>query len=277
MGYEAFTCHTIIDAPISAALVPACQRKLWIDRDRIVYLLFSPQGTLIQCRLYENTSLVGDDVFMRLVLEKEALFETPFMGCEVFWGGEAAVLMPAELHDNLQELRMMRIHVNADMGPEGLRRQAIEQHNAMLVFDIPEVITHMLEHYVRYYVLHHIWEPLIRSSDHLAQTVHSHLLMLVGQKEVSIVAQAKGQLQFCQRFPALARTDMLYYLQSVRKVTGLAATAPVFAVGQLGTPFPEQEALHSYLPTLAVPTLPLALPPDQAADIPHWQFSFLGQ
>lgn len=277
MGYAPFTCQTYLDAPIAPSLIPTCYRKLWMHEGQIVYLLFSPSQELLQCRIYESTGMVGAEVFMRLVLEKEALFEAPFMGCQVFWGGAASLLMPNELHDNLQELRLMRLHVDQDLGPERLRRQPVNSHNATLVFDVPEVVDHMLEHYVKYYELHHVLEPLIRSSDSMLQIAPSHILLLLSRKEVSVIVRKNKVLMLCQRYKTNARTDVLYYVQAIRRVVGLANDCAVFALGQIGIPFPEAEPLHHHIPGLKVPVLPLTLSDSTDAALPHWAFSFVAQ
>lgn len=277
MGYSPFSCSVHLDAPVAASLIPTCRRKLWLNEGKIIYLLFSPEDKLVQCRQYDSTGMVGSEVFTRLVLEKEALFEVPFMGCEVYWGGSSTVLMPSELHSNLQELRMMRIHVDGDLGAERLRRQPITQHAATLVFELPEAIRHMLEHYVRYYELHHMIEPLIRSSDQLLNISKTHLLLLLGQETVHIIARKDGQLMLCQQYKARTRADVLYYSQAIRQVTGIADHFPVYALGEIGIPFPEAEPLHQFLPRLTVPILPLQLGGQADVVLPHWTFSFLAQ
>jgi hypothetical protein len=271
-----YASTTHLPPTLGASQFPACRLSLLIHPERICYVLTSPGEELAACREFANRGQISPELFLRFVLEKEAIFREAFGEIVVYSAAPEFSLLPGHWQDPASLLRLARLMLDDTALPEELRCHALPGEAAALLFLAAPGLQHLLDRYLSAYRLSHLAAPLLRLARELGRQHPSLLLLHVSPSHVMALALRGGQLSLCNAFPWRVPADMAYFAQSVRKVCGLdLPDVPVFAVGELEEASPD--ALALWLPGLRRPEfLALAAGAD-LREAPWWRFAFLAQ
>lgn len=271
-----YASFTHLPLTLGAAQFPACRLSLLIHPERIYYVLTSPGEELAASREFVNRGQISPELFLRFVLEKEAIFRESFGEIVVYSAAPEFSLLPGQWEDPAPLLRLARLLLDDTALQEELRCHALPGESAALLFLAAPGLQHLLARYLNAYRLSHVAAPLLRLARELGRQSPSLLLLHVSSSHVMALALRGGQLSLCNAFPWRAPSDIAYFAQSVRKVCGLdLPDVPLYAVGELEEV--SSEALAAWLPGLRRPEfLSLAAGAD-LREAPWWRFAFLAQ
>lgn len=268
--------HTIvhIGTGIKESLIATCSLVIFLQKDRIYYLLISPQSEVVLCKECVNIRDISEEMFFRFVLERETLLTSPFLECKVYISHSDITLIPNEFWKKELELPLCQLMMSEHLENEEIYSTAIDQASARVLFTIPSGLIHLLDRYIRHYELSHIAVPMVEEAYRLSRKDRSLIMFLVLNHRFAIVAMRDGNLQLCNVYPYHTVSDMLYYIQVARETTGLTQSGvPVFCIGEMKPDAEEQQGLWQLIPGLSFPEPPHQM--SENGEISWWKFSFL--
>ncbi|RMG23173.1 MAG: DUF3822 family protein [Bacteroidetes bacterium] len=264
-----FDTHTYI-APVPHA---HAQREvsLFVKDSGVVLFVQDESGTIIDCRKFYNKDQLALEIFLRLLFEKEPGLKSASHSCRVLTGQSVFALAPADYLPARRMLDFARLVLEEAIFEEELVQYPIPELKAQLLFSVPYSIRHIIQSYLPQARLGHIAEVLIPLSLELCP--QRGIVMLIYDQQVLIAARAGGQLQLINRFQFMAHADILYFLQSVRKVTHLEdKEVPVYVMGDLEG---KMKTLKQYMDHIQVPQNLSQQLPGSKLEVPYWEFAFL--
>ena len=269
---------TLVHVPVSVTPVrlPLCRLHLLILAQRVYAVLEGTGGEVAACKEYRNDQGLGQESFLRLLLEQESWLRGPFLGSEVYWGSQAFTLVPEACWDERQALALGRALLDDLLLPSELATGILPLPAGRVLFALPPGIRHLLKQYLWDYTLTHLAAPLIRlamTSDRRAE----HLMCLLWiDTGILVAVRQGGALHLCNGYPCHSPEDAVYYLQAVREVCGLQAISmPLLAGGEWEPESPEVHGLRRWLPDIRVPETWSYRGRQDLSATPYWKYAFL--
>ncbi len=274
-----FKTITYLDSP-AAAQPPGGQRLVLVPQEnRISYAVLAGDGTVARAKSFLNESNLASSVFFRMVLEREALRQQAFGAYAVLSASPQFALIPnEELRPGREDAyRYTRILIDESVFKQEVACIGLPDMESSLVFVAPLPVRYLWDEYLPAYELGHVVVPLITMARQLGQQAPSHLLIQLFDTTAIIAACQEGRMVFCNAFRFRAEMDIVYFLHSVREVTGLSDDAlPVYAVGEFDREGQAYAHLQTYIPQLRIPDfLQEKALGAQAGDSPFWKFGLL--
>lgn len=263
--------------PTPSSLWPTYQHVLYLLPGQAYSLLLDDAGRPAGCTHYRNPGALSEDLFLRFLFEQEATLRQPYLRYEVLIGDVPFVLLPDALPSQGQELALARTLLDDAILPGELHRSPCPPEGACALFALLPARQHLLDHYLPSYELDHLSTACIRTAHRLAdQTGHALTLTLSG-RQVIITALAEGRLQLCNGYPYAEPLEAIYFMQSVRQITGLdQRELTCYVMGETNPADHQPSSLWHHLPGLQTPPLPGLLGIELPEKVPHWRFLFLG-
>jgi len=242
-----------------------------------VYSLFiAPHNQLGGCVAYTNPGHLSQEIFLRLLFEKEPVLAQPYLNYEVVIGEPPFLLIPEALRSPAHHLAMARLGIDDAVLAEELHTAPSLTDDLYALFGMPAHLRYVLDHYVVHYQLSHVALYAIQTAHRLATDEGNTLLLTALPGRVIITALREGKLQLCNSYRCSSALEQIYFLQSVRRVTGLsAAHCLIYAQGEVAPRSEDPEGLFRQLPGLHLPPPQLLTQRDLPDEAHPWRYAFL--
>ncbi|TAE47333.1 MAG: DUF3822 family protein [Bacteroidetes bacterium] len=275
MNSPPFTIRTHLPLTLAAGHLPTCRLLLYLQPDRVYYLLQSPREELAACREFHNSSQISPELFLRFVFEKEQLLCGTFLETRVFVSTPLVSLIPDTYRDPEQHLRLSRLLLDDTALPEEVFTRRIPGEEAQALFMASPSLLHLLKHYLRSYTLSHVCIPVLQMARQLGRTNRSLLMLHLTDEALLAVALREGQIRLCSAYTCRSVADQLYFVQMARKISLMEdILAPLFICGESGND-PLSGEIATAFPGLQLPEY---LSRSTGADLsaaPYWKYAFL--
>lgn len=249
------------------------------QENRISYLVRSEAGTAVISKSFLNEKNLASSVFFRMVLEREALHQQAFASHTILSATAQFVLVPnEELRPGYDDAyHYTRILLDESAFRQEVNATELPGLEARALFVVPLPVRYLWDEYLPSYKLGHVVAPLLDLARQLSAEAPSHLLLQLFDNMVVIVACDVGKVTFCNSFRFRAEMDIVYFLNSVREVTGLADDGlPVYTIGEFDQQGQAFHNLQTYVPQLQIPGfLKEKVLGSGGADSPFWKFGLL--
>ncbi|MDX2250576.1 MAG: DUF3822 family protein [Bacteroidia bacterium] len=266
---------THIPQNIRESLLATCQLVVFLQSSRVYYLLIAPSGEIVLCRECINSRRFSQEMFLRFVLEKDKLLSTPFLSCRIYTSSHLFTFFPGDLWETREKGLIARASLSDQMDDKEIFIHESKTLNSQLICFLPPGIPHLLDRYIRHYSLSHIG-MLMAETTVIACPNEVMISALVMDDYILISAVKKNQLLLCNSYHHHSPSDMVYFIQTVREVTGLVQNnVPIYVMGELGEKITREGGLWEYLPDLNVPDTDSPFYAPGIAESQWWKFSFL--
>lgn len=274
-----FKTITYLDLP-DARHAPGEQRLVLVPQEnRISYAVLAADGRVIASQSFLNEKGLASSVFFRMVLERGELRHQKFASQCILSANPQFALVPNEALRPEQDdpYHYARILLDESVFKQEVARVELPGTASSLLFVVPLPLRYLWDEYLPDYELKHVAVPLVAMSHQLRLQSSSHFLLQLFDTMAIIVACNAGQITFCNAFRFRAEMDIVYFLHSVREVTGIADDSlPVYVVGEFDREGQAYYNLQTYIPQLRIPAFweEKALA-SEVADAPFWKFGLL--
>lgn len=272
MQQSSFKTKYFLDLPIEHTTFQELKAVLFVKEEGATLVLLSLENELLSCRTFMNADELAEDIFLRLLFEKEKILTQNFNTFSILASHSNFALAPISSVPQRQLLHYARLMLDEGLFEEEFVYNKIAELEAWVVFSSPSARQHIIQEYVSAAEYGHVCEAMIRFSQ-VIEEKDFVLLQLYDQMAI-IIAYRDGMLQLCNLFKFRASADLLYFLHSVRKASQLEEEdIPIFIMGDLEG---RMSDLKAHLPHIKVPTaLTQRLSSPHAQSMPYWEFAFL--
>jgi len=270
------TRQSLWAVPLRESLLPTCRQVLYLLPGCMYRLLFAPTGELAQAHVYQKGGQLSEDLFLRLLLEREKELTDTFLTVEVVIGYGKHILIPDEHFEEQYILGLARTMLDDAVLPEELYTTPVPTEQAKILSLLPNSARYVLGHYLPQSEIRHVSRFLVEWSDRLPTQEGNSLLLLLGRGEGIIVARKEGQLALCNSYPMQTPVEVLYFVQAVLEATGMKdQNVARYVMGETDGENLGGESIWSYLEDWQIPgpdILGMELPQH---DAPYWLMGFL--
>lgn len=275
MNHAPFKQITHIPLAIRDSLTATCQLVIFIQTSRMYYLLLASSGDVVFCREYLNSEGFSQEMFLRFVLEKDKFLSEPFLQCRVYTSSPLFTFFP----DKWWDVEKKRVIAHATLSDQLENREIMVRESkileARILFSIGPGMIHLLDRYIRHYSLSHIG-LLMAEMTVEACAEQAIISILVMDDYVLISAVKRKQLLLCNSYQYRSDSDIVYFIQTVREVTGLTqSTVPICIMGELGAKITREGSIWEYLSEVNIPDPTSPFFVSETAGTQWWKFSFL--
>jgi hypothetical protein len=266
----------LVPWPTPASFWPTYHHRLYLLAGTVYSLLLNEGQKPLGVTCYRNRSRLSQDVFLRFLFEQEPSLTQPYLSRDVVLGEGPFFLLPTQLCQSENLLPLARTLLDDALLPNELQLSVCPQTEAYAVFTLSPRLKHVLDRSLGDYELQHLSSHLIRSTHRLADQIGQALTLTLLGQQVLITALRDGQLQLCNSYAYQEPLEAVYFLQTVRHVTGLTQKDfTCYAMGETNPSNLDPASIWHHLPGLQVPPLPGLLDISVPVNCPHWQFLFL--
>ncbi|MEZ4772250.1 MAG: DUF3822 family protein [Bacteroidia bacterium] len=275
MNRTPFEQITHIPQDIRDSLIATCHLVVFVQTSRIYYLLLSPSGEVVLCRECINSDGFSQEMFLRFVLEKDKLLSEPFLNCRIYISSPLFTFVPDKWWDAGKKGLLARATLSDQLEDGEIITCESKTLRASLLYSLRPGIPHLLDRYIRHYSLSHIG-LLMAETTIQACADHAMISVLVMDDYVLISAVKKKQLLLCNSYQYRSASDMVYFIQTVKEVTGLMqSNIPVCIMGELGEKITREGGIWEYLTDINIPGPESPFFVSETAGTQWWKFSFL--
>ena len=270
------TRQVLWSTPIRESLLPTCRHVIYLLPGRMYRLLFSPTGEPIQVHRYQKGAQLSEDLFLRLLLEREKELTDTFLSVEVVLGTGKHLLVPAAHYDEEFALGITRNMLDDTALAEEIYTTSIPSEEALILALWPASTRYVLEHYLPQAEKRHVGRYLIEWTDRFPTEEGNCILLLLGMGEATLVARKEGQLVLCNTYPVQSSLEVLYYAQAVKKATGLTdRPLSCYVMGETDVDFFQGESIWAQLEDWQIPSPEILGIELSQPDVPYWLTGFL--
>lgn len=277
MIYQAFQSYIHVPLSISGSLLPLCDLAIYLLERKLYYVLQSPSGEIVSCKEYRLLDQrMGQNMFLRLVFEREPILLKDYANCEVFLAEPPFTLIPQKYGSETDHLLLARIMLDDWAFEEDLvLRKLSDQQTGSVLFLQTLNLQDTLHAYLPYFTLTHIVQAGVGLAERLTQEHQDHITLIMQANQVIVLAMKEGKLQLCNYYAWQAPLDIVYFVEAVREVCQLKSPdVPVFICGELEVESEVSQAIWRYIPGLRFPT---SLRSTRFDNHHYWKYAFLAQ
>ncbi|MEM6348072.1 MAG: DUF3822 family protein, partial [Bacteroidota bacterium] len=277
MIYQAFQSYIHVPLSISGSMLPLCDLSIYLQARKLYYLLQSPVGEIVSCKEYRLLDQrMGQNMFLRLVFEREPILQQAFASCEVFLAEPPFTLLPQKYRSETENLLLARVILDDWAFAEDIvLRNVSDQQSVSVLFLQTQNLHDTLHAYLPYFTLTHVAQAGVGLAERLSQEHQDHISIILQAEQLILLAMKKGRLQLCNYYAWQAPLDIVYFVEAVREVCGLKSPdVPVFVCGELEVDTDISKAIWRYIPGLRFPT---SLRSTRYDNHHYWKYAFLTQ
>lgn len=236
----------------------------------ISYIILSPSNQIVYSKESYNQDGLAGEIFLRLLFEKDSLLQEKFAECRILSSSPVFTLVPFEAMSEDRLLHVARILMDEMIYEEEMISHPLDQLQAWTLFPNQVSVNHILQEYVPHHTLSHICDPLIQLC--LSEESATALFLLVFDKCAMLAVLKNGQLHLCNAYTFRADLDIVYFMQTVKQVTGLEGEShPIWVLGDVEE---RMQLFKNHLPQVRFPDkLNSYLP--SGSKLPYWKFAYL--
>lgn len=222
------------------------------------------RGEWIQARDFESTHLLSQEMFLRFLFEKEKILQGSYVEVQVYLDQPAFTLVPTMLQNDKMNLAISRLLIDDQLFSDEVYHYKLPYMEANLVMALPPALKHMLNHYMRDYVLLHP-ASIVLSIGHRATNGELEVYALFEGQHMTVAVFEHEKLLLTNMYVCRASSDVLYYLQLIRQslkkqdrplmayymgeeglVNGYVLDWKSFGISWLRAPLPEVDSSHFF-------------------------------
>ncbi|MEO0471565.1 MAG: DUF3822 family protein [Bacteroidota bacterium] len=253
---------------ISRAL---CRLILTIETDRCTILLLSAAEEIIFCQQFYNHRQLSPEVFWRLILENEAVFQEVYVDVRVYASDAGFGLIPNTLYEPAAKLALARLMLDDWAFSDEVQVVNLSGMDCKMLYLVSPSLRRLLNEYLPHHRISHLALPILLHG--IGRAKEDAIVVRVLGKKVLILVNHSGQLQLFNQFDWQAASDVLYYLVACSESCRMDLHQARIFFFSLGEHAEIKDLLEQYIPNLIWQGTETAQPgPARAKQIDNYAF-----
>lgn len=273
-----YAIHTYVSTQMSRSSLPTCRLVVYLQENRLYYALISPKEELVLCKECVNTQGIARNLFFRMVFEREKILTQPFVEVRILTSSPTFTLIPNIFNSDIQQLRMARLMLEDTVLEEELFNVRIPGGDAWIYFVVPQTLQKLIHEYFQHPTLNHIAGKAMTIAQNLDEDGDSLLFLHLLDKSMIIIAVHQGRLRLCNSYTYRSSEDILYFIQTVRKVAEMEdSSTPIYITGEIEKEEATAHLLWEFLPQMKFPIYLQYELPEKLAESSWWKYAYLAE